>query len=46
MGPILAGVFYDLTKSYAVAFAIFAVMSLVSMFFMFLAKPAGQVARD
>ncbi|HWH76987.1 MAG TPA: MFS transporter, partial [Candidatus Binatus sp.] len=39
MGPILAGVFYDLTKSYTVAFAIFAVMSLVSMFFMFLAKP-------
>lgn len=39
MGPILAGVFYDMTKSYTVAFAIFAVMSLVSMFFMFLAKP-------
>ncbi|MSP40793.1 MAG: MFS transporter [Deltaproteobacteria bacterium] len=39
MGPILAGVFYDLTKSYTVAFTIFAVMSLVSMFFMYLAKP-------
>jgi MFS family permease len=38
MGPILAGVSYDLTKSYTVAFTIFAVMSLVSMFFMFLAK--------
>jgi MFS family permease len=42
MGPILAGVFYDLTKSYTVAFAIFAVMSLVSMFFMFLAKPPAK----
>jgi MFS family permease len=39
MGPILAGLFYDMTKSYTVAFAIFAVMSLVSLFFMFLAKP-------
>jgi MFS family permease len=46
MGPILAGVLYDLTKSYRVAFSIFAVMSLVSMFFMFLAKPAVQVQRD
>lgn len=46
MGPILAGVFYDLTKSYTVAFAIFAVMSLVSMFFMFLAKPPVQGAVD
>ncbi len=42
MGPILAGVFYDLTKSYRVAFAIFALMSLVSMFFMFLAKPPAK----
>ncbi len=39
MGPILAGVFYDLTKSYTVAFTIFAGMSLASMFFMFLAEP-------
>jgi len=46
MGPILAGVFYDLTKSYKVAFTIFAVMSLTSMFFMFLAKPAVPVRRD
>ena len=43
MGPILAGVFYDMTKSYTVAFAIFAVMSLVSMFFMFLAKPTQRI---
>jgi MFS family permease len=43
MGPILAGVFYDLTKSYTVAFAIFAAMSLVSLFFMFLAKPELRV---
>jgi MFS family permease len=39
MGPIIAGVFYDLTKSYAVAFSIFAVVSLLSMLLMFLAKP-------
>jgi MFS family permease len=39
MGPIIAGFFYDLTKSYAVAFSIFAVVSLVSIFCMLLAKP-------
>jgi len=42
MGPILAGMLYDTTKSYTVAFAIFAVMSLVSMFFMYLAKPPSN----
>ena len=39
MGPILAGFFYDLTKSYAMAFAIFAVVSLLATVFMFFAKP-------
>jgi MFS family permease len=43
MGPIIAGFFYDLTKSYTTAFTIFAVVSLASTFCMFLAKPpAGQ----
>jgi MFS family permease len=39
MGPIIAGFLYDLTKSYTLAFAIFAVVSLASAFCMFLAKP-------
>ncbi len=39
MGPILAGFFYDLSKSYAMAFAIFAVVSLLATVFMFFAKP-------
>jgi MFS transporter, OFA family, oxalate/formate antiporter len=42
LGPIIAGFFYDLTKSYAVAFAIFAVVSLGSAFCMFLAKPPAR----
>jgi MFS family permease len=45
IGPILAGLFYDLTQSYMVAFAIFAVMSLVSMLLMYLARPTVQVGR-
>ena len=39
VGPILAGLFYDLTKSYSVAFTIFAVVSLLSTVLMFLARP-------
>jgi MFS family permease len=39
MGPIIAGFLYDLTKSYTIAFGIFAVVSLLSAFCMFLAKP-------
>jgi cyanate permease len=39
MGPIIAGFLYDRTKSYTIAFTIFAVVSLVSAFCMFLAKP-------
>jgi MFS family permease len=39
VGPVLAGLFYDLTKSYSVAFTIFAVVSLLSTVLMFLAKP-------
>ena len=44
MGPIVAGLFYDLTKSYAAAFTIFAIVSLLSMALMFLAKPPARVA--
>jgi len=39
MGPLLAGFLYDLTKSYTIAFAIFAAVSLLATVFMFLAKP-------
>jgi cyanate permease len=42
MGPIIAGFLYDLTKSYTVAFVIFAVVSLGSVFCMFLAKPPAR----
>jgi MFS family permease len=42
IGPILAGIFYDLTRSYSVAFGIFALMSLVSMGLMFLARPPAR----
>jgi MFS family permease len=38
IGPLLAGLFYDLTKSYTLAFAIFGLVSLISTLCMFLAK--------
>jgi MFS family permease len=38
MGPIIAGFLYDLTKSYTIAFAIFAVVSLLATILMFLAR--------
>jgi MFS family permease len=46
MGPIIAGFLYDLTKSYTLAFAIFAVVSLASAFCMFLAKPPRRQKLD
>jgi MFS family permease len=42
MGPIVAGLFYDFTKSYSVAFTIFAIVSLLSTLLMFLARPPGR----
>ena len=42
MGPLLAGFLYDLTKSYTIAFAIFAAVSLLATVFMFLAKPPDR----
>lgn len=39
MGPIVAGFLYDLSKSYTLAFAIFAAVSLVAMAFMFITRP-------
>lgn len=42
MGPIIAGLFYDFTKSYSVAFTIFAIVSSVSALLMFLARPPAR----
>ncbi len=42
VGPVLAGLFYDLTKSYSVAFTIFAIVSLLSTILMFLARPPAR----
>ncbi|MGH7773501.1 MAG: MFS transporter [Candidatus Binatia bacterium] len=39
MGPIIAGFFYDLTKSYAIPFTFFAFVSLLSTLCMFMARP-------
>jgi len=39
IGPIVAGFFYDLTKSYALAFTFFAFVSLLSTLCMVMAKP-------
>lgn len=44
LGPILAGFFYDLTKSYTIPFTIFAFVSLLATLCMFLAKPP-QIGR-
>jgi MFS family permease len=38
IGPVLAGFLYDLTKSYMIAFGIFAIVSMLSMVLMFFAK--------
>jgi MFS family permease len=44
MGPLIAGICYDLTKSYMIAFALFAMVSLLAAAFMFLAQPPGHNA--
>jgi MFS family permease len=46
LGPIIAGFFYDVTKSYTIAFGVFAVVSLVATLFMFLAKPPQRACGD
>ncbi len=38
MGPLIAGILFDLTRSYAVAFGVFSLVSLASAAIMFLAK--------
>jgi MFS family permease len=39
LGPIIAGFFYDVTKSYTIAFGVFALVSLMATLLMFFAKP-------
>jgi MFS family permease len=39
-GPTLAGIIYDATQSYRLAFTIFAVLSIVAILVIFFAKPA------
>ncbi len=39
LGPICAGFFYDLTRSYAIPFVIFAIVSLLAMLCIFMARP-------
>lgn len=39
LGPIIAGFFYDVTKSYTIAFGVFGLVSLMATLFMFFAKP-------
>jgi MFS family permease len=42
LGPVIAGLLYDLTKSYTMAFGIFAVVSLGATLLMFFAKPPAS----
>jgi MFS family permease len=46
VGPILAGFLYDRTRSYTIAFAIFAAVSLLATVLMFLAKAPSDKAPD
>jgi MFS family permease len=47
MGPLLAGYTYDLTKSYAIAFTIFAGVSLVATLLMFVTQaPANDPVKS
>ncbi|HYQ98235.1 MAG TPA: MFS transporter [Candidatus Nitrosocosmicus sp.] len=39
LGPIIAGFFYDVTKSYTIAFGVFGLVSLMATLFMFFARP-------
>jgi MFS family permease len=46
LGPIIAGFFYDVTKSYTIAFGIFALVSLLATLLMFFAKPPERACGD
>jgi MFS family permease len=44
LGPVVAGFCYDVTKSYTIAFGIFAAVSLVSTLLMFVAKRPARLS--
>ncbi|HUF40514.1 MAG TPA: MFS transporter [Verrucomicrobiae bacterium] len=46
LGPLIAGFVYDVTKSYTLAFVIFAAVSLIATLFMFLARRPEIVTRS
>jgi MFS family permease len=46
LGPIIAGFFYDVTKSYTIAFGVFALVSLMATLLMFFAKPPQRACGD
>ena len=46
LGPLIAGFFYDVTKSYTMAFGVFALVSLMATLFMFFAKPPQLACGD
>jgi MFS family permease len=46
LGPIIAGFFYDMTKSYTIAFGVFALVSLLATLFMFFAIPPQRACGD
>jgi MFS family permease len=46
LGPIVAGFFYDLTKSYTIPFTVFAFASLLSTLCMFAARPPAPPADE
>jgi cyanate permease len=43
---VIAGFLYDVTKSYMMAFAIFAAVSLLATVFMFFARPPQANSQD
>jgi cyanate permease len=44
LGPIIAGFLYDVTKSYTLAFGVFAFVSVLATLLMFWAKrPANRI---
>ncbi len=44
IGPTIAGLIYDATQDYRIAFILFAVASLLAMVAVFFARPPSRVA--
>jgi cyanate permease len=45
-GPTIAGLIYDATQSYRIAFTIFAAMSMVAILVIFFARPSNPGIRN